>query len=215
MLNIPIVVYKCSDKFVACATLSFPAEGVVLHGTGCTEAQAVDGLRKKVVVALSAHGVLDMWARQLEDSPHIKVPADFMQPIGGQTPWAIEASDSYQRQERLVACLMALEPLAAIADAYDKNGLDEARPEWVSAGNETFDPDKELYCGRGGAALLTLRHAFTAREVLRATAAGRLLPVTFREQKTALNSIRAIACSTQSPQQQIKEIREVLENLEK
>ena len=57
----------------------------------------------------------------------------------------------------------ALEPLAKIADAYDKNDLDECRPEWL----RHDDAECELYCSRGGRSLLKLKHALQAREVLR------------------------------------------------
>lgn len=60
----------------------------------------------------------------------------------------------------------ALKPLADIADEYDADGLDEARPYWVLNGHGRFDPDAELYSGRGGKQLLTLRHAMEARRVL-------------------------------------------------
>lgn len=58
----------------------------------------------------------------------------------------------------------ALRPLAAIADAYDADELDEARPSW--GGTDTPE-HVELYQGRGGRQLLTLAHAFAAREALR------------------------------------------------
>lgn len=66
----------------------------------------------------------------------------------------------------LAAALEALKPLASIADAYHANGLDEARPEWIANGAQVFDPDAELYCGRGGKRLLTLQHALDAKNVL-------------------------------------------------
>jgi len=58
----------------------------------------------------------------------------------------------------------ALRPLAAIADAYEADGLDEARPSW---GNDDVPEKIELFQGRGGRELLTLAHAFAAREALR------------------------------------------------
>lgn len=57
----------------------------------------------------------------------------------------------------------ALTPLAAIADAFDANDLDEARPEWGTRQLDTV----ELLAGRGGKRLLTLADAFAARDVLR------------------------------------------------
>lgn len=60
--------------------------------------------------------------------------------------------------------LAALRPLAAIADRYDDDGLDEARPEW---GDNSRDPESiELLSGRGGKQLLTLADAFRARTAL-------------------------------------------------
>jgi hypothetical protein len=58
----------------------------------------------------------------------------------------------------------ALRPLAAIADAYDADELDEARPSW--GGTDTPE-HVELFQGRGGRQLLTLADAFAAREALR------------------------------------------------
>jgi hypothetical protein len=62
-----------------------------------------------------------------------------------------------------------LAPLVAIADAYDDDDLDEARPEWC----EGIDRDRkvELVQGRGGRTLLTLGQALEARDVLRASRA--------------------------------------------
>ncbi len=60
--------------------------------------------------------------------------------------------------------------LARIADAYDANGLDEARPKWIERGI-TFNPPENtvLFTGRGGKTLLTLGDCFRAREALRAS----------------------------------------------
>jgi hypothetical protein len=60
--------------------------------------------------------------------------------------------------------LTLLAPLVNIADAYETNGLDETRPEWQANGVEEFNKDKELYTGRGGKSLLTLKHALDAKE---------------------------------------------------
>ena len=66
------------------------------------------------------------------------------------------------REEKLA---VALAPLVAIAEAYDDDGLDEARPEW----GEGIEHDRrvELLCGRGGRGLLTLGQALDARDLLR------------------------------------------------
>lgn len=69
-------------------------------------------------------------------------------------------------QERIKALETALRPLAAIADEYDKDGLDEVRPDWVNRGVAKFNPQAELYSGRGGKQLLTLEDALNARDVL-------------------------------------------------
>jgi hypothetical protein len=65
----------------------------------------------------------------------------------------------------------ALAPLVAIADAYDDNELDdEARKRWgknLEHENQTPPEDIELYSGRGGAQLLTLRDCLRAREAVR------------------------------------------------
>jgi len=62
----------------------------------------------------------------------------------------------------------ALRPLAAIADAYDDNWLDDCRPEWKAKGLG-FDvhlDQEEVYSGRGGRRLLTLGDCFRARAAL-------------------------------------------------
>lgn len=65
--------------------------------------------------------------------------------------------------DRMNRLIQALQPLAAIADAYEKSGLDEHRPGW---GDKPFS-DVEIVSGRGGKRLLTLQHAFDAREALK------------------------------------------------
>lgn len=59
----------------------------------------------------------------------------------------------------------ALRPLAGVADAYDTNDLDVARPEWRRTDGRDLPPDQiELHAGRGGKRLLTLADAFAARD---------------------------------------------------
>lgn len=65
--------------------------------------------------------------------------------------------------ERIRLLEDALRPFAAIADEYDKDGLDEARPDWVTRGVKKFDAGVELYSGRGGKLLMTLRDVIRAR----------------------------------------------------
>lgn len=60
------------------------------------------------------------------------------------------------------ALVEALEAFAAVADEYDKNCLDECRPEW----NEANDDATEMLTGRGGKPLLSLRHFKQARAAL-------------------------------------------------
>lgn len=78
--------------------------------------------------------------------------------------------DKNNAPDLLVNCLKhlvdAIKPLAAIADEYDANGLEECRPDWVERGLEEKDPNKELYCNRGGKALIRLRDAMSARVAL-------------------------------------------------
>ncbi len=73
----------------------------------------------------------------------------------------------------LVDVLRALLPLVAIAEAYDKNELDdEARKYWGGIDrkpiteNDTDPSDIELYQGRGGKRLLTLKDCFFARDLV-------------------------------------------------
>jgi hypothetical protein len=60
----------------------------------------------------------------------------------------------------------ALKPFAAIADEYDSDGLDEARPDWVARGIKKLDLGIELYSGRGGKELMTLQDVLRARSAL-------------------------------------------------
>lgn len=64
----------------------------------------------------------------------------------------------------------ALEPLAAIARAYDNNDLDDTARRFWGPANENennYHPSEiELYTGRGGKRLLTLEDCFRARDVL-------------------------------------------------
>jgi len=65
---------------------------------------------------------------------------------------------------RLDEVLAALRPLAAVADWYDDDALDEARP---SRGDNHRGPETiELLTTSGGRALLTLADAFRARTAL-------------------------------------------------
>lgn len=70
--------------------------------------------------------------------------------------------------------------LAAIADAYDANALDdEARKHWGESPvqyNQQPAEKIELYQGRGGKQLLTLADCMTARELLSAWDQAGALP---------------------------------------
>jgi|WetSurMetagenome_2_1015567.scaffolds.fasta_scaffold523714_1 hypothetical protein len=68
--------------------------------------------------------------------------------------------------ERIAELEAALKPLADIADEYDKDGLDEARPDRFTLGLVPYTPHIELYAGRGGKTLLTLEHVLHARDTL-------------------------------------------------
>lgn len=70
-------------------------------------------------------------------------------------------------QDRIKQLEGALAPFAAIADEYDKDGLDEARPDWFAKGIQPYDPHLELYAGRGGKTLMTLEQVLHARDVLK------------------------------------------------
>lgn len=60
--------------------------------------------------------------------------------------------------------LKAIEPLAAIADAWEKDGLDESRPgDWGDTREKAASV--EIVSGRGGSTLLTLEHAFIAQAI--------------------------------------------------
>lgn len=70
-------------------------------------------------------------------------------------------------QERIAALEAALKPFAAIADEYDRDGLDEARPDRFTLGLLAYNPNIELYAGRGGKTLITLENVLHARDVLK------------------------------------------------
>lgn len=71
----------------------------------------------------------------------------------------------------LMQIALALKPLKDIADAYDRNELDdEARKTWgimMDIHNTTPPQEIVIYQGRGGTALITLQHCFNAREALK------------------------------------------------
>ena len=71
-------------------------------------------------------------------------------------------------EAKLAKAVEGLAPLAAIADAFDANELDdEARKFWGQHSfNTTPHEDIELYQGRGGRQLLTLANCMFARATL-------------------------------------------------
>jgi len=75
------------------------------------------------------------------------------------------------RRETLKIAILALEPLVQIANAYERNELDdEARRFWgpnLENQNKTPASQIELYCGRGGKCLLTLEQCMEGRRVYR------------------------------------------------
>ncbi len=73
-------------------------------------------------------------------------------------------ADRLEVLERENAALReAIAPFASVADEYDKNCLDECRPEWGGANDEAT----EILTGRGGKPLLSLRHFIQARSALK------------------------------------------------
>jgi hypothetical protein len=70
--------------------------------------------------------------------------------------------------------------LAAIADAYDANNLDEEARKFSGENLDRENPRQprhiELYSGRGGKQLLTLQDCLDARDALHAMQAGRTQP---------------------------------------
>jgi len=73
---------------------------------------------------------------------------------------------SMTNENRITLLETALKPFADIADEYDQDGLDEARPSWIRNGKATFDSSAELYSGRGGKTLITLGDVLRARSAL-------------------------------------------------
>ena len=232
-LDLEIVVAESENEgFRALAVWPFGFEPVLVGFSAPTREDAAAGVRsvlvgmaeKAGIVSVCAHAppyfepaervLTVIKARAANADPAANPIVDYMPPvIGSKEPWSASASKAHHDSERLIGTLLALAPLAAIADAYDANGLDEARPDWVEAGNETYDPQTELYCGRGGKALLTLQHALTAREVLNGTALGRLAPKTFHSQKLALKQIRTLVNSHGYANVIVSAIRDVLKEL--
>lgn len=60
----------------------------------------------------------------------------------------------------------ACKPLQNVVVAFDADNLDHARPDWGDTRKSCGHV--EIYTGRGGGELLTLRHAFGADEALAA-----------------------------------------------
>ena len=74
------------------------------------------------------------------------------------------AADCDQAADRIEALTAALLPLVKIADAYDENELDdEARKCGRWGENQTPHEHIEIYQGRGGRQLLTLKDCMVAR----------------------------------------------------
>ncbi len=87
-----------------------------------------------------------------------------LEPIQSPGSWAAVLTERQELRTQLAALAGCLEPFARVADEYDKNGLDECRPEW----NEAHDEMTEMLSGRGGKQLLTLNHFFAAHIALAA-----------------------------------------------
>ena len=87
----------------------------------------------------------------------LNAPADGL----GTENLCLEAAD------HIKALTAALQPLVKIADAYDENELDdEARKHWTYGTNDTPHEDIEIYQGRGGRQLLTLKDCMVARAAI-------------------------------------------------
>lgn len=76
---------------------------------------------------------------------------------GKDAPLILTACDRLQQQVDQLK--KALQPLKAIADAFDDNALYEHL-------NDRDPATIELYSGRGGRQLLTLKHCLDARTLL-------------------------------------------------
>lgn len=165
ILTLPVVVYKYADHYEAHASVPQPhAPPLAEMATGQTKEEAMAALRRKVVLQLES----DLQVEEVTYEP-LYSPIGVVRQGPALDKVRVNFMNAYPAlAEAQQACvLLALQPLAAIADAYDDNALDEARPEWVQAGRETYDPNVGLYFGRGGKTLLTLQHAKEARDVLK------------------------------------------------
>jgi len=79
--------------------------------------------------------------------------------LGARVPGAAPAISFLREGTRILGLL------AAVAEAYDEGGLDEARPE-RGRGTE-IDGEIAIVAGRGGRILLKLGDALAARELMR------------------------------------------------
>lgn len=84
------------------------------------------------------------------------------------------------REESLTRTVIALQaallPLESIANAYDHNALDDARPEWGEHDPGKNPPTCVLFLGRGGRTLLTLAQTFAARDALKESRHASTIP---------------------------------------
>lgn len=108
---------------------------------------------------------------------HRRMPLDRVEMYAGRGGKRLLTLDDAMKAREAIATGTGLEaaaaPLAAIADAYDANELDDdARKFWgVHLENECQTPldEIELVLDRHETSLLTLRHAHDARAALGAT----------------------------------------------
>ena len=71
----------------------------------------------------------------------------------------------HEAERRISDLLEVIRPLVTIADEFDADGLDEIRLHWINNGTKKYNPEEELYSGRGGKCLLTLGQVLNARDV--------------------------------------------------
>jgi hypothetical protein len=100
-----------------------------------------------------------------------------IEPTGRAALDAVVAERIKELEAKLAKAVGALEPMAAIAHAYDENELDdEARKFWgrhYEHENHTPHDQIELYQGRGGKRLLTLEDCMKARATLAELTGGK------------------------------------------
>lgn len=107
-----------------------------------------------------------MIKRQLMIKPP-RLKASAYRPIGGRVRVPDGVSQEVHVSEIAVRPWLSVAKLAMIADEFDADRLDEARPPWGDSEEDERVQSIEIVSGRGGKPLLTLGDCFLARAAMR------------------------------------------------